>query len=91
MKHFRTYYRPLPGGVKAAVRPCKDEYIILINSTLPEDQQRRELKHELAHIYLDHYAQHSKPIAAIEEEANAMADTMTDEVLLDLMQWQVCV
>ncbi len=62
-----------PLGVKGVVVLNDDEsYSIYINSNVSEDEQARALRHELAHIRLDHFHQ-DRPIQELEAEADAIA------------------
>ena len=74
---------------------------VLIDSLLPADKQRFYLKHELAHIALDHMnkaiPKNSEIVGdcwlisdAWEAEANKYAEQMTDEELNHLMQYASC-
>lgn len=58
--------------------------MIVIDSGLSEDEQRKTLKHELSHIILKHYEK-DHGIRDDEEEADRYADQMSDEELSYLM------
>jgi Zn-dependent peptidase ImmA (M78 family) len=51
---------------------------VLIDSTLSEAEQKKTLKHELAHIILNHFELDDRDIEEIEAEADAKAAIMTD-------------
>lgn len=60
---------PLPEAVKAVVLPNDDgTFDIYINSTLPEEVQKRALTHELEHIRRDHFY-NNDPVWLNEQEA----------------------
>ena len=69
----------------------KDRYEILIDNTRPRDQQKISLKHEFAHLLMNHFFQLDKPIDEIEKEAEAKAQQMTDEELQVLLNAAVSI
>lgn len=52
-----------------------NQYTIVLNSDLPQDEQQRSLKHEIYHIRADHFND-LRPIAEVEAETekNALRD-----------------
>ena len=60
---------PLPEAVKAVVLPNDDgTFDIYLNSTLPDEVQRKALAHELEHIRRDHFY-NNDPVWLNEQEA----------------------
>lgn len=59
---IQVRYVPLPESVKGCVTLLEDDsYLIVINSTLPEDVQEEALKHEMEHIHREDLLQ-DKPM-----------------------------
>ena len=91
MERFRlTYYVPpeeLQGQVCGTTRLCKGKYSVYIDSTPPAEEQDMTLRHELAHIALDHFSANGKTLRQIEEEAVNYAAKMTDEEFQQLMSF----
>ena len=103
MMKFRLLYREFPddmhGKARAFVLLKGDHAIICIDSWLPNEQQEKSLRHELAHLWLDHLI---KPLPAdadpdarfidsesLEAEANRYAEAMTQDEFNALMQWAI--
>lgn len=60
---------PLPCAVRAVTLPNDDStFDIYINSTLPDELQKKALSHELEHIRRDHFY-NDDPVWLNEEEA----------------------
>ena len=60
---------PLPEGVRAVVLPNDDgTFDIYLNSTLPDEVQKKALAHELEHIRRDHFY-NGDPVWLNEQEA----------------------
>ena len=93
MTKFKLYYRKFPDGAHGVIHGyarMKEGYaVILIDSRLPEEQQKHTLRHELAHLWLNHFDDTDIGIAAIEAEADRFADEMTQEEFQNLMQWAI--
>lgn len=95
MKQFKLQYIPFVEEIRGYVRGIarmdvkRGRYYIYIDSTLPQDQQKWTLKHELAHIYLGHLDNPERDVEEVEAEADAKADTMTDEELNELLKWAI--
>ena len=71
MINYTILYIDLPGGVKGAVTPNDDgTYLIFINSKLSDKDREHTFLHELAHIQLDHFNQHDKPVVECEKEVD---------------------
>lgn len=93
MHDFTLRLVPFPpeaaAGVKGAAvyREEKDQFHIFVNSNLPYSDQLRTLKHELAHIELNHFNT-DIPIKKAEYEAEHRADTMTDAEFVHLMTYR---
>jgi len=61
----------LPDKVYGATLPNDDgSFSIYLNSNYPEEFQQRVFKHELRHVYEDHFYQERKSVAVMEAEAN---------------------
>lgn len=107
MKPFKVIYRPFPeeceGMVKGAIMERNNRVLIVIDSSQDEETQQRTLRHELAHLALDHLAV-TKPVDQIdssgddmfgegwqdrERAADRYADSMTDNEFAELMQYAI--
>lgn len=103
MMHFKLYYHEFPECLHDCARAFvlkQDGYaMIVIDSQLPKDQQEMSLKHELAHLSLNHLIRPLPKDAdpecgyieseAWEAEANKYAEAMTKEEYEALMQWVI--
>ena len=73
--------------------------MIVVDSLLPKDQQEKALKHELAHLSLDHLnrippkdtvmIQYAGISETWEAEADRYAEAMTHEEYETLMRWAI--
>lgn len=96
-KKYAIRFLPFPNDIQGQVFGCichevkKDIYAIMIDNTRPEDQQKISLKHEFAHLLMNHFFQLDKPIDEIEKEAEAKAQQMTDEELQVLLNAAVSI
>ena len=63
-----------------------DRFVILIDSTRTPEVQKQTVKHELAHIFLNHFHQPWKTEAQREAEAEEKAIMMTDEEMYSLLR-----
>ena len=67
-----------------------NEYVIAINTKLPKDVQKITMKHEFAHILLNHVDRYKAPTKEEQErneiEAEEYATEMTDETLQHLLK-----
>ena len=100
---FKLYYHEFPealhGKARAFVLKEDDHAMIVIDSQLPKDQQEMALKHELAHLSLDHLIrtppkdtvmiQYAGISETWEAEADKYAEAMTQEEYESLMQWAI--
>ena len=103
MQHFKLFYHDFPANIHGKARAClmqQDGYaMILIDSLLPQDQQNKSLRHELAHLVLDHLI---RPLPAdadpdagyiesesLEAEADRYAEAMSQDEFNALMQWAI--
>jgi len=103
MMKFKLFYFKFPekvhGNARALVRLQDGYAAIFIDSQLPKDQQERSLKHELAHLALDHLIKPMPDDAdpeclyieseTLEAEADRYAEEMTQEEYVSLMQWAI--
>lgn len=79
-------YIPFPAEIRGVVfGMIYGSGNIAIDSSQPEETQKRALRHELAHLVLGHQDT-DKPIRAIEAEADALAAAKTVEQLLNLVE-----
>lgn len=91
MQNFRIRFKPFPPEVHGLIGGVTGGkpggmLTVLIDSTLPEDEQKKTLKHELAHIFLNHFDQDERDIEDIEAEADATAASMTDAEMERLLK-----
>ena len=103
MMKFKLYYHEFPASIHGDVRAFvlkQDGYaMVVVDSLLPKDQQERSLKHELAHLSLDHLIrippkdtvriQDAGISETWETEADRYAEAMTQEEYEALMQWAI--
>lgn len=103
MIRFKLFYHEFPASVHGDVRACVllkgDHAVIIIDSLLPKDQQEKSLKHELAHLALNHLLKPAPDDAEIyrgyidsdtlEAEADRYAEEMTQDEFNTLMQWAI--
>ncbi len=95
MQSFKLDYRPFPPELHGKIRGItgvkpNGKTIVLIDSTLSETERKKTLKHELAHIVLGHFLDtEQRDVMELEAEAEAKADSMTEEELNGLLQWQI--
>lgn len=55
MKQFKIVYHWLPGHIGGCLTTNSDgSYLIVINSSLDDEQQHSAIGHELAHLFLNH-------------------------------------
>lgn len=65
---------PLPAKVDGLTVPNDDgSFDIYLNADHCEARRQEHLKHEIDHIFEDHFYQETKSITAIEQEANSPA------------------
>jgi len=94
MKAFRLFYRSFPDNI-IDVRGIteydvkRNRFTILINTNLSDAEQLHTLRHELAHIFLNHHFQLDRNLEEIEDEADHYADVMSDDDFKKLMAFQV--
>ena len=60
--------------------PEKDKFLVAIDSSRPEPEQRETLKHELVHVFLRHNKRNTET-ELLEHEAITKAERITDEQL----------
>lgn len=91
MQKFRIRYKPFPAELHGEIcgmvggKPG-GMLTVLIDSTLSDEEQKRTLKHELAHIFLEHLNQEDRTYKDVEAEADAAAARMTDTELEALLK-----
>lgn len=94
MLPFSLYFIPFPDGmtdIKGATdyRESQGKYVVAINTNLPAEEQRATLRHELAHMCLQHFTdteQQLRNITEIEAEADAYGAAMTAAEYSRLME-----
>ena len=103
MMKFKLFYCTFPDRIRENARAFilkQDGYAaIFIDCLQSKDQQERSLRHELAHLSLDHLTRPLPPDAgtecnyieseAWEAEADRYAKEMTPEEYDALMQWVI--
>lgn len=77
MINITVHYLPFPDECKGTIKGiCQqlsaDNYLIAIDSTMPEQEQLRTLAHEKAHIYCGHYDS-DLPLSVLENEADEIS------------------
>ena len=64
----------LPAGIEGFVTELRaGRYVVCLNSRLPAEERARALRHEVAHIRLNHFSQDNKSIQEMEQEADLLA------------------
>ena len=93
MQAFTLIYKPFPaecaGAVHGILSAAGGRVRIVIDSNQDEQTQRHALRHELAHLALNHLDDArsiARSIEEIEAEADAYADRMTDSEFAELMK-----
>ena len=93
MQKFGLVYTPFPPeagrALTGATQQRKGYCLILIDSTAPAETQAATLRHELAHIALNHFADTTRDLQEIEAEANSYAARMTKSEFDALMAWEM--
>lgn len=95
MSPFTLTYHPFPEEIRGIVMGVVQymeklgRYRIVIDSTLDADRRRHALKHELAHIALNHLTDLTETIDDVEKAADDYADRMTDDEFRELMTYQI--
>ena len=102
MQKFRLLYMPFPDFMKGNIWGCvmrkKGVFAIFIDSQLSEQDQAFALRHELAHMVLNHHDAEFPGDGFVidsgfyisesqEAEANEYAERMTDAELSQLMEY----
>ena len=102
MQKFKLLYADFPeslrGNLRGGVIRHKGHILIVVDSTQPEPDQDFTLRHELAHLVLNHFEEEYQGdglfidngfyvSAAQEAEANEYAERMTDAELSQLMEY----
>lgn len=67
----------------------KSYCVIMINSKTTKEQQAATMRHELAHIALNHFFDTTRSEDELEAEANNYAAQMTEERFRDLMRHEL--
>lgn len=90
MQYFRLVYKPFPRAAQGIVYGLTQQRqgycLILIDSTAPADEQAAALRHELAHIALNHFSD-TRSAEKLEQEADSL--DLTDEDIERLMQYRI--
>ena len=104
MMKFKLFYCEFPASVHGNARGFvihkNGKVAIFIDNQLPKDQQEMALKHELAHLSLNHLIRPLPKDAdvdsngyieseTLEAEADRYAEEMTQEEYEALMQWAI--
>ncbi len=86
---FRLVYRPFPadcgGMVPGLLSGAGGRLLIAIDSNQDTATQARALRHELAHLVLNHL-EDERPLRELEAEADMYADQMTETEFSELMK-----
>lgn len=86
---FRLVYRPFPancgGMVPGLLSGAGGRLLIAIDSNQDTETQARALRHELAHLVLNHL-EDERPLRELEAEADMYADQMTETEFSELMK-----
>lgn len=61
----------LPDTVHGVTARTDTGYIIVINANLPMADKAKAMRHEIAHITLNHFEQTNRPLRELEAEAEA--------------------
>ena len=90
MQRFTLIYRPFPaecgGTIYGMTTGAGGRVTILIDSAQDEKTQRHALRHELAHVALNHLTDTTRSLQQLEAEADEYAARMTDSEFADLMK-----
>ena len=93
MQRFKLEYRPFPAECSGTVYGITcyhgGHYLILIDSKAPAERQAAALRHELAHIALNHLTDNARSIDQLEAEAESYAAQMAESEFDFLMQWAI--
>lgn len=94
MQHYKLRYLQFPeelrGEIYGMTLQENGKLTVFIDSSMTEAEQKKNLKHELAHIFLGHLeAVEQRPETELEAEAIAFSDYMTDEDLEALLKWAI--
>lgn len=93
MMHFKLDYAPFPAELQGYVIgfiSSKEGRLpwVIIDSTRDTETQKKALRHELAHLSLNH-CDTEADLEAMEREADALADSMTEADLEALLKWAI--
>ena len=86
---YRPFVEPLKGNARGFTALWRNKYYIVIDSDLGPLEREKTLKHELSHIYLNHFEQIDRDQDEMEDEAIAHAAAMTETEFQDLMKYAV--
>lgn len=93
MTKFKLFYKPFPkelqGIVNSFISARGQIPLIVIDSTSSEEAQRLALRHELAHLMLNHLDTPEADLDRMEREADSIAEYMTDAEVSNLLQWAI--
>ena len=93
MQHFKLVYRDFPNAAQGQVYGLTQQRqgycLIWIDSAAPADRQAAALRHELAHIALDHFSDNARSLRQLEAEADSFAERLTAAEFEKLMQYRI--
>lgn len=103
MLNYKLYYLDFPDGVHNMLGGFTvrrdDTTVIFIDSLQSEECQKHFLKHELAHLVLNHFDEHLPDDGfdhkgwiisdSYEAEAERIANDMSEEMLNDLLKYAI--
>lgn len=93
MESFTLIYRPFPpdcgGDVHGIISGAGERAMIIIDSAQDEQTQQRALRHELAHLALNHLSDFERTVEQLEAEADDYAERMSESEFEELMRGAV--
>lgn len=86
---YTTFPKEIQGIFAGGVQKLEEGYLILIDSDRPKEEQDFTLRHELAHIALNHCETGSGALGEgweqREQEADSLAGRMTVDELMNMV------
>ena len=93
MQRFKLVYRAFPdaaqGQVCGLTQQRQGYCLILIDSAAPTERQAAALRHELAHVALNHFSDNARSLQQLEAEADSFAERLTAADFEKLMQYRI--